>query len=155
MEGKTIVNAQKGVQEIIITRTFDLPVELLYMAYTKADLIEQWMGNRVLNLENKTHGSYRFETRDKHGQVLFRANGTIHQVIENQNIIRTFEMENTGFPVQLEFLDFEPIHPRASRLNMKIIFKSIEDRDNMLKLPFVQGINMAHLRLQNIIEKKL
>ena len=153
MEQKTKIAAEDGKQEILITRTFDLPVNLLFKAYTDASLVEQWMGNKVLNLENKAHGSYQFETVDERGNVLFRANGAIHKIIENQNITRTFEMENTGFPVQLEFLDFQSVDEQTSRLVMQIVFKSVEDRDNMLKLPFAMGINMAHNQLQKVISK--
>lgn len=62
-------------------------------------------------------------------------------------------MENSGFPVQLEFLDFEPITDDKSKLTMKIVFRSVADRDNMLKLPFGQGINMAHNQLEKLISK--
>jgi uncharacterized protein YndB with AHSA1/START domain len=153
MERKTKVNAEEGKQEIFITREFDLPINLLFKAYTEADLVEQWMGNKVLIMESKPHGSYQFETKDKQGKVLFRANGVIHKYIQNQNITRTFEMENTSFPVQLEFLNFEPLSLDTSKLTMHIIFKSVADRDNLLKLPFEQGLNMAHNQLQEIISK--
>lgn len=150
MEQKTKVTAEDGKQEILITRTFDLPVNLLFNAYTEPGLVQQWMGNKVLKMENKAHGSYQFETTDDQGNVLFRANGSIHKITENQNITRTFEMENMPFPVQLEFLDFEAINDETSKLTMKIVFRSVADRDNMLKLPFAKGINMAHNQLQKI-----
>jgi len=153
VEQKTKLTAEDGKQEILITRTFELPVNLLFKAYTVPELVEQWMGNKVLKMENQTHGSYLFETMDGQGNVLFRANGSIHKVIENENITRTFEMENTGFPVQLEFLDFEPVTEDTSKLTMKIIFKSVADRDNMLKLPFAKGINRAHNQLEKVINK--
>ena len=60
-------------------------------------------------------------------------------------------MENTPFPVQLEFLEFESLTDNTSRLRMHIVYRSVEDRDKMLKLPFAQGINMAHNRLQEIL----
>lgn len=150
MEQKTKVTAEDGKQEILITRIFDLPVNLLFKAYTEPGLVQQWMGNKVLKMENKAHGSYQFETTDDQGNVLFRANGSIHKITENQNITRTFEMENTPFPVQLEFLDFEPINDETSKLSIKIVFRSVADRDNLLKLPFAKGINMAHNQLQKI-----
>lgn len=153
MEQKTNLIAEDGKQEIVITRTFDLPVNLLFQAYTEPELVEQWMGNKVLKMDNHAHGGYQFETSDGQGNVLFRANGSIHKVIENKNITRTFEMENTGFPVQLEFLDFEPITEDTSKLTMKIVFRSVADRDIMLKLPFSQGINMAHNQLEKVISK--
>ena len=152
MEQKTKINAEDGKQELVITREFDLPLELLFKAYIEPEIVEQWMGTKVLKLENKKHGSYQFETTDpkgnKHG-----FNGVIHEYSLNLKITRTFEMENTPFPVQLEFLKFEKLTDATSKLNMHIVYRSVEDRDQMLKLPFAQGINMAHNRLQDIVNK--
>lgn len=153
MELKTKIRAEDGKQEIFITREFDLSVELLFKAYTEAELFEQWMGTKVIKFENKQHGSYRFETSNPQGDVVFSANGTIHEIAHNEMITRTFQMENTPFPVQLEFLVFEKITDNTSKITIQTIYKSVECRDQMLKLPFAQGINMAHNRLQEIIQK--
>jgi uncharacterized protein YndB with AHSA1/START domain len=150
MEQKTKIDAQDGKQEIVITRTFDLPLELLFKAYVEPEIVEQWMGTKVLKLENRIHGGWQFET-SHNGNVVFRANGTIHEFVPNQKITRTFEMENTPFPVQLEFLEFEKLTDQTSQLKMQIVFKSVEFRDQLLKMPFAQGINMAHNRLQEIL----
>src|ERR1700679_3194269 len=106
MEQKTKVHAEDGKQELVITREFDLPVELLFKAYVDAGIVEQWMGTKVLKLESKKHGSYQFETTDAKGNVAFKANGAIHELIPNQKITRTFEMENTPYGVQLEVYEF-------------------------------------------------
>ena len=152
MEQKTKITAEDGKQELVITREFDLPLELLFKAYVEADIVEQWMGTKVLKLENKKHGGYQFETTDpkgnKHG-----FNGTIHEFVSNKKIIRTFEMENSPFGVQLEFLEFEKLTDETSKLNMNIIFRSVAYRDQLLQLPFAQGINMAHNRLQEIVNR--
>ncbi|HMM81067.1 MAG TPA: SRPBCC domain-containing protein [Pyrinomonadaceae bacterium] len=150
MEKKTKIDAEDGKQDLLITREFDLPLELLFRAHAEAEILQQWMGTKVLKLENKKHGGYEFETSDPAGNVVFRANGTIHDFAPNERITRTFEMENTGFPVQLEFLEFSSLSDEKSKLTMHIVYRSAEDRDNMLKLPFKQGINMAHDRLQKI-----
>ena len=107
MEQKTKINAEDGKQELVITREFDLPLELLFKAYAEPDIVEQWMGTKVLKLESKKHGSYQFETTDAKGNVVFGSNGVIHEFIPNQKITRTFEMENTPFGVQLEFLNLK------------------------------------------------
>ena len=152
MEQKTKIHAEDGKQELVITREFDLPLELLFKAYEEAEIIEQWMGTKVVKLENRKHGSYQFETTDpkgnKHG-----FNGTIHEFVPNQKITRTFEMENSPFAVQLEFLEFEGITEESSKLTMHVIYKSVELRDQLLQLPFAQGINMAHNRIQDILNK--
>lgn len=150
MELKTKIHAEDNKQEILITRTFDLPLELLFKAYTEAALVEQWMGTKVLKLENQQHGGYQFETLNPKGDIVFRANGTIHEFILNQRITRTFQMENTLFPVQLEFLEFEGLTENTSKITIQTIYKSVEYRDQLLKLPFAQGLNKAHNRLQEI-----
>ena len=62
-------------------------------------------------------------------------------------------MENTPFGVQLEFLEFEKLTDETSKLNMHIVYRSVALRDQMLQLPFAQGLNMAHNRLQLIVSK--
>ena len=153
MERKTKVEAEDGKQELDITREFDLPVELLFKAYEDPEIVEQWMGTKVLKLENRQHGGYRFETSDPQGNVVFQANGTIHEFVPNQKITRTFEMENAPFGIQLEFLEFEKLDDDTSKLNMHVVFKSVGLRDQLLQMPFAQGINMAHTRLEYIVSK--
>src|ERR1700730_2592574 len=106
MEQKTKVKAESGKQDYVITREFDLPLELLFRAFTESDFVEEWMDTKVLKLESKKHGSYQLEKRDAQGNVTFRANGAIHELIPNQIIIRTFEMENAPAGVQLEIYEF-------------------------------------------------
>lgn len=150
MEYKTKVIAEQTKQDLLITRVFDLPVELLFRAYTEPGLVEQWMGTKVLKMENKKHGSFQFETTDPKGNKL-RFNGTIHDFNVNQKIIRTFEFENKPFGVQLEFLLFEKLTENTSSLKIHSIYQSAGHRDEHLKMPFEFGINGAHNRLQEIV----
>jgi len=149
MDQKTKINALEGKQELTITREFDLPVELVYKAYTEAEFVAQWMGTKVIKLENRNHGCYQFETSHE-GNVMFKANGTIHKIVTNQEIVRTFEMENMSIGIQLEFLNFEKVAEDKSKLTIQIIYKSEKHRAEQLKLPFAYGLNMAHDKLEEI-----
>src|SRR5687767_3165546 len=152
MERRTKVNAEDGRQDLVITREFYLQLELLFRAYLEPEIVEQWMGTKVLKLENKKHGSYQFETTDPKGNK-HRFNGVIHEIVPNRKITRTFEMENSPFGVQLEVLEFEKLTDDTSKLNMHVIYESVAQRDQMLQLPFAKGINMAHNRLQDVVSK--
>lgn len=158
MERKTKIDAEDGQQSLTITREFELPVELLFKAHEDADIFEQWMSHeygtvKVLKLENKKHGGWQFQNSDAQGNVVFGASGVFHEFIPNQKITRTFEMDNTPFDVQLEFLEFEQITDDTSKLTMQIVYRTPELRDQMLKLPFAHGLNMAHNRLQDVLSK--
>jgi len=151
MERKTKIDAREGKQDLLITREFDLPLELLFKAFIEPEIVEQWMGTKVLKLESKKHGSYRFETTDPKGNI-HGFTGVIHELVPNRKLTRTFEMEKTPFGVQLEIYDFERAEG-TSKLNIHTIFESVALRDELLKLPFAQGINFAHNRLQDVASK--
>ena len=156
MEQKTKVHAEAGKHDLVITRDFDLPVELVFRAHAEPEIIEQWMSNpyataRVLKFDCKKHGSYQFESTDAQGKVVFRSNGVIHEFSPNKKIIRTFELENAPYGVQLEVYAFESLTDDTSRLNMHVIYESVALRDQLMQLPFAQGINMAHNRLQEVL----
>jgi uncharacterized protein YndB with AHSA1/START domain len=152
MEQKTKVNAENNRQDLIITREFDLPLELAFKSFAVAEFVEHWMGTKVLKLESKKHGSYQFETTDPKGNK-HRFNGVIHEFTPNQKITRTFEMENTPFGVQLEVYRFEPLGEERCQLHMHVVYESVEQRDQVLKLPFTQGINIAHNRIEAIFQQ--
>ena len=153
MEQKTKINAEDGQQELVITREFDLPLELLFKAYVEPEILEQWMTSKVVKLESKKHGSYQLEKIDDKGNVVFQANGVIHEFIANQKITRTFEMANTPFGVQLEVYEFEKLTDDTSKLNVHVIYESVAQRDQVLQLPFAQGLNWAHSQLEKIVSK--
>lgn len=90
------------------------------------------MGTKVLKLENRKHGSYQFETTHAKGKEVFKANGTIHDISPDRKIIRTLEMENASFDVQLEVLEFEKLTDETSRLKIHTIYESVAQLDNLL-----------------------
>ena len=152
MEHKTRISAEDGKQDLVITREFDLPLELLFKAHVEPEIVEQWMGTKVLKLESKKHGSWQYQTKDGQGKVVFQANGVIHDLSPNRKITRTFEMENMPFGVQLEITKFEKLTGNTSKVNMHTIYESVAQRDEVLKLPFAKGINWAHNRIEELLK---
>ena len=153
MEQKTKISAEDGQQELLITREFDLPLELLFKAYEDPEIVEQWMTSKVVKLESKKFGSFQLEKTDDKGNIVFQANGVIHEFIPNQKITRTFEMANTPFGVQLEVYQFEKLTEDTSKLSMHVIYESVAQRDQVLQLPFAQGLNWAHNRIEEVLSK--
>jgi len=158
MELKTKIHADDGKHDLTITREFDLSVNIVFRAHVEPELFEEWMSHeygkvRVVKFDGRKHGAWEFETAGPDGAIVFSANGTIHEFVTDQKITRTFEMSNSPFDVQLEFLEFEAVTDESSRLKMQIVYRSVELRDQMLKLPFAAGLSMAHDRLQNVVIK--
>ncbi len=157
MANKTTITAEEGKQELFINREFDAPRQLVFKAFSDPALLVQWMGNGqspmvVEKLDSKTHGSWRFVVTDSSGKT-YGFNGVIHEALEPERIIRTFEIENAYTPgnVQLEFTTFEELEGGRTKLTIHTLYRSAKDRDTMLKWGMEQGANMAHNRLQELL----
>lgn len=151
MEIKTQVIAKENQQELFIHREFDLPVHLLFLAYTDKDILSEWMGTEVKELGKEPFSAYHFETTDPRGNK-HHFRGCIHQITTNESITRTFEMVGTPFPPQIEYLHFYSLGDNKSKLEMQVVYKSVHTRDEHLKMPFAQGINWAHNRLEEYVK---
>ena len=97
---KTKITAEPGKQELIITREFDAPRELVFKAFTDPDLYVRWIGPRGLTttletFEPRNGGSWRYVQTDQDG-TKFAFHGVNHEVLPPQRIIGTFEFE--GLP---------------------------------------------------------
>ena len=149
MDMKTTITAIEGRQDLVITRIFDLPVHTLYRAFAEAQFVAKWMNTHVEKLDHKSHGSYEFVTTDPLGGI-HRFAGVIHQVCDNEKIVRTFEMIGGNVGATLEVLHFYALADAKSKLQMHVIYQSEECREAQLKLPFAWGLNMAHNRLEEV-----
>ena len=54
---QTEIKAPPGKQEIIVTRTYNAPRELVFKTLTDPKLIPQWWGPRVSNNKSRKDGS--------------------------------------------------------------------------------------------------
>jgi len=157
---ETKVTAEPGKQMITIEREFDAPRELVFEAFTDAELFAEWMGPRrlVMTLETfepRDGGSWRYVHRDEHGNA-YGFHGVFHEVTAPERIIQTFEFE--GLPerghVTLETATFVPLPGDRTRIVMESVFRSVADRDGMLQSGMEGGLNESFGRLVELLEKR-
>lgn len=156
---KTDVIAEPGKQEIIITRIFDAPRELVFKAALDPDLIPKWWGPEWLTttvdkMEARSGGVWRFVQRDKEGNE-YAFNGVFHEIKPLERVIQTFEFE--GLPekghVSLETAKFDELPGGKTKLTVASVFQSVADRDGMIQSDMEKGINESHRRLDQLLSK--
>jgi uncharacterized protein YndB with AHSA1/START domain len=156
---KTTIIAEKGKQEFFIEREFDAPRELVFKAFNEPDLLVQWLGPgnlkmKIEKFDNKSGGAYRFVHHDENGNE-FGFNGVIHEVLEPERMIRTFEFE--GLPVRghvsLETAIFEALEGNRTKLKIQSVFKSVADRDGMINSGMEGGMNEGFDKLEKLLAK--
>jgi uncharacterized protein YndB with AHSA1/START domain len=158
-KNKTTITAEPGKQELFIIREFDAARELVFKAYTDAEIYAQWLGPNGLEtrfevFEPISGGKYRFIQKDKDGNE-FAFHGVTHEVTYPERIIGTFEFE--GLPesghVVLETTRFEALPGNRTRITSQSVFQSVEDRDGMVQSGMEHGVVEGYERLDDILAK--
>lgn len=142
--------------QVIVTREFDAPRELLYRAFTDPEILVQWLGPRSLTMtidrmEVRDGGNWRFIHRDADGgEYGFR--GVFHGTPSPDGIVRTFEFEGMPGHVSLETATFEE-NGAKTLLRMNCVYQSIDDRDGMVQSGMESGLNDGMERLDEVIAR--
>jgi uncharacterized protein YndB with AHSA1/START domain len=156
---KTTILAEPGKQEILITREFDAPRELVFKACMDPKLIPQWWGPRYLStvvdqMDVRPGGQWRFINRDVEGNE-YPFHGVYHEVLVPERVIDTFEFE--GLPetghVTLETMKLAELPGGRTRLTVQSVFQSVADRDGMLQGGMQEGLNDTYDRLEELLKK--
>jgi len=160
-KNKTKITAEPGKQEILITREFDVPRELVFKAHTDPKLYVKWLGPRELTMtlekfEPKNGGSWRYIHKEKDGNE-YAFHGVVHEITAPERIIQTFEFEGlpeTGHAI-LETARFESLPDGRTKVTSQAVFQSVTDRDGMLQSGMESGVNEGYDRLDELLEKSL
>ncbi len=134
--------AEPGRQEIVITRVFDAPRELVFRTYTDPSLIPQWWGPRntttvVDAMDVRPGGAWRYVNRGADGSEHW-FHGYYHEIAAPERLVHTFEYEGTPGHALLETVTFDEVDGKT-RLTDSSVFQSVEDRDGMLKAGMEEG----------------
>lgn len=154
---ETQISAEPGMPQIVITREFDAPRELLFRAHTDPALVAQWLGPRRLTMiidrwEARDGGTWRYIHRDGDGSE-YGFHGVFHGTpTPEYGIVQTFEFEGTPGHVSLETVTFEE---RGGKTLVRVndVFQSVEDRDAMVESGMEAGVQEGYERLDELLAR--
>ena len=152
---KLNVVAEPGTHQIVMTRDFDAPRELVYKVFTDPALVPQWWGpdsttTLVDQMDVRFGGVWRYVQRDPEGNE-FAFRGVYHDVAAPERIAYTIEFEPAAGHVGLETITFEE-HDGKTRMIDSGIFQSVEDRDNFVQSGMEGGANETWDRFDIILK---
>ena len=152
---KTEILITPGTQQIIMTRTFDAPRELVFRAYTDPTLLIQWLGPRRMTMtidryEVRDGGSWRYTHRDDNGEYGFH--GVFHGDPSPDSVVQTNEFEGVPGHVSLETLTLEE-RDGKTLMRTNSVFQSVEDRDAMVQSGMEEGFNESMERLDELLAR--
>lgn len=142
-------------REIVMTRAFDAPRDLVFEAHTSCEHMSHWWGPRKYEIARceidfRPGGAWRIVHRgpggEEHG---FR--GEFREIVRPERLVWTFEYEGMPGHVSVDTLTLEERDGKTT-LTATSVFDSIEDRDGMLQSGMESGAAETWDRLDEYLE---
>ena len=145
--------------EVRIEREFDAPRQLVWDAYTDAEMLTQWLGPRrlkmtVQEMDVRSGGSYRYTHESDEGDsfVFF---GEFREVDPPRLLVQTFQWEGNDAPPSVDRVEFEELDGDRTRIVVTGGFDSKEARDAMLEAGMEGGVREGYEKLDELLARRL
>lgn len=142
-------------REILMTRVFDAPRELVFEAHATPEHVRRWWGQHgttlpVCEIDFRPGGAYRFVQRGPDGaEHGFR--GEYRDIVPPARLVYTFEYEGLPGHIAVETLTFDEADGKTT-LTSRMLFDSNDDRDGMLQSGMEDGASQTMDRLAAYLE---
>lgn len=159
-ETSTLKVEPRGDHEIVMTRDFDAPRNLLFDAWTKPELLKRWLGVRggwtfaVCEVDLKVGGTYRFVWRGPDGTEMGMG-GVYREIVPPERIVSTELFDDPWYPGEsVNTLDFIE-HGGRTTLVSTMRYESREARDGVLASPMESGVAESYDKLADLLASEI
>jgi uncharacterized protein YndB with AHSA1/START domain len=145
-------------REIVMSRVFNAPRELVFKAATEPQHVARWWGPRDLSTtlcegDLRPGGAWRTVHRDAQGNE-FPFKGVYREIVPPARIVQTqiFDVEPYRDREMVVTVTFDDLGDGRTRLTSTSVFPSVEDRDGMLASGMERGARESFERLAELID---
>ncbi len=142
-------------REIVMTRVFDAPRDLVFEAHTSCEHLSNWWGPRKYEVASceidfRPGGRWRIVHRGPEGEIP-GFHGEYREIVRPERFTWTFEWEGMPGHVGPETYTFEE-HEGKTTLTTTSVFSTVEERDGVLESGMVSGAAETWDRLDEYLD---
>jgi uncharacterized protein YndB with AHSA1/START domain len=149
--------AAHGDRELVITREFNAPRELVFEAWITPELVRQWLGGMdgwemtVCEIDAHPGGRYRYEWNQVGGGARMGMGGEFREVVAPEKLVMTEKFDDPWY--EGGAVSTVVLTERAGKTLMQqtVRYDSREARDSVLKSPAEEGLVLSFDRLENLV----
>ena len=146
--------------EILISRQFDAPAELVFEAYTTPELVKRWWGFEtsewlVCEIDLRVGGMWRYVTREEGGfEVAFH--GEYRELEAPHRLVSTEVYEGAPVPDASGTLNIVTLDEADGVTTMTVLVQapSQEVRDAILESGMEGGMQISYDRLEDLVRSR-
>ena len=153
--GKMTIDAP-GEREIVMTRVFDAPRQLVYEAFTKPELVSRWLTGPagwtmpVCEIDLTVGGRYRYVWKNADGKQM-SSHGVYQEIAPGERVVATEQFDDPWYPGQaVGTTTFVEVGGRTT-VTMSVQYDSRETRDMVLKTGMETGVAYSFDQLEQIL----
>jgi uncharacterized protein YndB with AHSA1/START domain len=146
-------------REIIMTRVFEAPRQMLFDAFTKPELVPEWLTGRpdysmpICEIDLRVGGAYRYVWRGPDGSEM-SSQGVFREIVPPERVVATERFEPSWYPGEnVNTTTFVEADGKTT-VTLKIECASKEVRDVMLHSGMDRGVAYSYDRLETILRSK-
>jgi uncharacterized protein YndB with AHSA1/START domain len=143
-------------REIVMTRVFDAPRNLVFDAYTKPELLKRWLGvfggysMPVCEVDLRVGGTYRFVWRGPDGAEM-GVRGVYREVVRPERLVHTEKFDEAWYPGESLITTVLAEQGGKTTLTVTMRYESREARDAVLKSPMESGVAQSYDKLAELL----
>lgn len=145
-------------REIVISRVLDAPRELVFKAWTTSEHVAQWWGpngftNTISEMDVRPGGIWQFVMHGPDGTD-YKNQISYLEIVEPERLVYAHSgdeaVESGQFHVTVSFAE----HGSKTKLTMRMLFDSAEERDRAEAFGAVRGGNQTLDRLEGFLAEQ-
>jgi uncharacterized protein YndB with AHSA1/START domain len=146
-------------RELAMIRSFDAPRSLLWDAWTKPELLKQWLGVRggwtfaVCEVDLKVGGKYRYVWRGPSGAEMGMG-GVFREVAKLERLVATEKFDESWY--EGDAMDTTTFVERGGKTTVTttVRYASKAVRDAVLKSPMESGVAESYNKLDEVLASR-
>ena len=146
-------------RELAMIRSFDAPRDLVWDAWTKPELLKQWLGVRggwtfaLCEVDLKVGGKYRYVWRGPSGAEMGMG-GVFREVVKLERLVATEKFDESWY--EGDAMDTTTFVERGGKTTVTTTVKyaSKAVRDAVLKSPMESGVAESYNKLDEVLASR-
>ena len=154
--GELKVTAQ-GDHDIVMTRVFNAPRELVFDAWTKPELVKRWLlgpdgwSMPVCDIDARVGGGYRYLWKNDADGSEMGMSGSFIEVKRPDRIVSTEKFDDPWYPGEARNTLVLVEKNGQTTMTTTTHYESREIRDQVLKSPMESGVRASYDRLEEVL----
>jgi len=148
-----------GDREIVMTRVFDAPRKLVFDAFTKPELLKQWLlgppgwSMPVCEIDLRIGGRYRYVWRRDTDGTEMGCGGVYREIVPPERLVHTEQFDNPWYPGESLITTVLDEQRGKTTLTATMLYESRDARDGILKSGMESGVAASYDRLAELLAK--